>query len=63
MRINHRFQTNYVVSGIAPFGEMMLILAYTMDQLIEEEATENLEQQRRKVRFLSVNSTAYENVS
>ncbi|KAG5460394.1 MAG: LOW QUALITY PROTEIN: hypothetical protein BJ554DRAFT_7565, partial [Olpidium bornovanus] len=43
------FQTDYIISGVAPFRDMLLLLTYTVDRMIENEQTEDEEEQRRKV--------------
>ncbi|KAI9591225.1 hypothetical protein BDF19DRAFT_455828 [Syncephalis fuscata] len=40
--------TDYIVSGIVPYGDMILVLAYTFDQLDTDEETLDLERQKRK---------------
>lgn len=37
-----------MISGIAPYGESYLILAYTTEETFDNEATDNRDEQRRK---------------
>ncbi|CAG8508593.1 12818_t:CDS:10 [Ambispora leptoticha] len=41
------FRTDFIVCGIAPFKDMMLLMAYITDDIIQNEETSNPEQQRR----------------
>ncbi|GAA5842868.1 hypothetical protein JCM3766R1_005688 [Sporobolomyces carnicolor] len=42
------FQVDCMISGIVPYGESFLILAYLTEDLYDNEATENRDEQRRK---------------
>ncbi|GAA5908809.1 Vps41p [Sporobolomyces salmoneus] len=42
------FQVDCMISGIVPYGDSFLILAYLTEDLYDNEATENRDEQRRK---------------
>ncbi|GAA5924717.1 Vps41p [Sporobolomyces koalae] len=42
------FQVDCMISGIVPYGDSFLILAYLTEDLYDNEATEDRDQQRRK---------------
>ncbi|RKP23011.1 hypothetical protein SYNPS1DRAFT_25028 [Syncephalis pseudoplumigaleata] len=48
VEITSVLSTDYIVSGIAPYSDMTLVLAYTLDELDTDEATSDLERQKRK---------------
>ncbi|RUP49413.1 hypothetical protein BC936DRAFT_142590 [Jimgerdemannia flammicorona] len=43
------FQTEYIVCGICPFNDMYILLAYLVDELEEEEDTNDPNEQKRKL--------------
>ncbi|CAG8500991.1 4625_t:CDS:10 [Ambispora gerdemannii] len=47
VEITTLFRTDFIVCGIAPFKDMMLLMAYITDDIIQNEETSNPEQQRR----------------
>ncbi|KAG9300436.1 hypothetical protein G9A89_010061 [Geosiphon pyriformis] len=47
VEIINLFRTDFIVCGIAPFQEMILIMAYLTDDIIQDEETDNPEQQKR----------------
>ena len=44
-----RITTDFIVSGIAPFKDMMLLLAYTNADMHQHEETDDPEKQKRQV--------------
>ncbi|SCZ92265.1 BZ3500_MvSof-1268-A1-R1_Chr5-2g07747 [Microbotryum saponariae] len=48
VEVNAIFQVDCMISGIAPYGDSYLILAYLVEDTYENEATQDRDQQRRK---------------
>ncbi|SCV72404.1 BQ2448_3941 [Microbotryum intermedium] len=48
VEVNAILQVDCMISGIAPYGDSYLILAYLIEDAYEDEATEDRDQQRRK---------------
>ncbi|SGY69838.1 BQ5605_C004g03069 [Microbotryum silenes-dioicae] len=48
VEVNAIFQVDCMISGIAPYGDSYLILAYLVEDTYEDEATQDRDQQRRK---------------
>ena len=44
-----RITTDFIVCGIAPFKDMMLLLAYTNADMHQHEETDDPEKQKRQV--------------
>ncbi|GAA5865395.1 hypothetical protein JCM1840_001554 [Sporobolomyces johnsonii] len=42
------FQVDCMISGIVPYGDAFLVLAYTTEDMYDNEATDDREEQRRK---------------
>lgn len=47
--INNRFLTEFIVCGIAPFNDMILVLAYLTDEIVQDMETDDPSQHRRPV--------------
>lgn len=48
-KINNRFRTEFIVCGIAPFNDMILVLAYLTDEIVQDMETDDPSQHRRPV--------------
>lgn len=46
-----RFQTDFIVCGIAPFKDMLLLMAYVVDDIDEIAHVTSSERNERKVLF------------
>ena len=52
----YRFQTDFIVCGIAPFKDMLLLLAYVVDDIDEIANITGSERSERKVTILTRNN-------